>query len=80
MIARKIALLDPKHLTFRRSDRDKVVPKYYINPWEKNPYKFQHHKLHGTRARKYGKFGVWCLGRVSSRAEALALGGIRSGI
>ncbi|CAE7262485.1 unnamed protein product, partial [Symbiodinium pilosum] len=35
----------------------RVVPRYYINPWEKNPYKWQHHKYNRVRQRQRGK---WC--------------------
>ncbi|CAE7445545.1 unnamed protein product [Symbiodinium natans] len=35
----------------------RVVPRYYINAWEKNPYKWQHHKYHRVRQRHRGK---WC--------------------
>eukprot|EP00913_Durusdinium_trenchii_P034439 g32220.t1 len=66
---RSVYLASPLKFSTHLHAFSRVVPKYYINPWEKNPYKFQHHKLHGTRARKYGKFGVWdnfCVGSCQS--------------
>lgn len=51
-----------------------VVPKYYINPWEKDPWAWQHHKLRRSRERKRGQFGAWCYvqGAVSSLSSSNA--------
>ena len=37
-------------------ERSQVVPRYYINEWERDPHKWQHHKYHRVRQRHRGKW------------------------
>eukprot|EP00434_Breviolum_minutum_P020744 symbB.v1.2.018297.t1/scaffold1381.1/size245675/14 len=55
----------------------RVVPKYYINPWEKDPWAWQHHKFRRSRERKRGQFGAWFY--VQGAASGLSAGSAAGG-
>ncbi|CAE7576450.1 unnamed protein product [Symbiodinium sp. KB8] len=54
---RAVYLASPLKFCTTLHSFSRVVPRYYINAWEKNPYKWQHHKYHRVRQRQRGK---WC--------------------
>ena len=52
------------------SPEAEVLPRYFINAWEKDPWKWQHHKYRRSRERNRGK---WHLGSRSVPLRSCAM-------